>query len=164
MRIKRVKFIIIISLFIVGFSSLFITAGAFTSGQEYEVIKNLEDMNIEKPASEETETITRPNVEYKAGNFRDPFQIEIEEESAEPGKIEEISEETYALSPLTVQGIIWGGRFPQAIVNNKVLKIGDTIEGALVIDIKKDEITLLYKGKQYKLSSTRAGAVPSKEP
>lgn len=45
----------------------------------------------------------------------------------------------------TVQGLVWGQTTPQAIINNKVVSIGDTIDDAKVIDISKEGVRLLYQ-------------------
>jgi len=52
-----------------------------------------------------------------------------------------------------LQGLVWGGDFPQAIINNKMVKIGDTIEGVEVVAIGKEGVTLVYANKKYNLSS-----------
>lgn len=102
----------------------------------------------------------RPNLEYKASDLRDPFQeYPIEEEK----KIEAIpqveapkQEEVVTPPALTIQGIIWGGRFPQAIINNKVVKIGDIIEEAQVSGISKEGVVITFKNRQFNLSSPAA--------
>jgi hypothetical protein len=104
------------------------------------------------------EEILRPKVEYKAQGLKDPFQTEVER-AAMP---EEGWETPQALPKMTVQGIIWGGIFPQAIVNNTVVKEGDTIAGARVIKINKDRVTVFFSGKQYELISPAAQAVSEK--
>lgn len=103
------------------------------------------------------EIIAKPNVEYTADGLRDPFEgylSEQEEASQVPPPPEE--QEVPALPPLTIQGIIWGGRFPLGIINNKVVKIGDTIEGAQIIDISKDGVIVSFADRQYNLSSPAA--------
>lgn len=49
------------------------------------------------------------------------------------------------LPEFTVQGLVWGQTAPQAIINNKVVSIGDTIDDAKVIDISKEGVRLLYQ-------------------
>jgi hypothetical protein len=61
------------------------------------------------------------------------------------------------LPELKVQGVIWGGNFPQAIVNNKVLKVGDTVEGVEIKSIDKKGITVLFEGSESTISSPAAG-------
>lgn len=48
-------------------------------------------------------------------------------------------------SEFTVQGLVWGQAIPQAIINNKVVSVGDTIDDAKVIDISKEGVRLLYQ-------------------
>ncbi len=89
--------------------------------------------------------------EYKAEGLRDPFREDKIEIKAKE-KLEEQIEIT-SLPGVVIQGIVWGGTFPQAIVNNKVVKIGDTIGQAKVMDISKNGIILLQENKKYKLSA-----------
>ncbi len=56
------------------------------------------------------------------------------------------------LPPLVIQGLLWGGEFPQAIINNKVVKIGDTIEEARIVEINKNGVILLFAGRKFPLS------------
>ena len=140
--------------------TLFITTAVFILSLFIANVFAIEEifkaLGLEKTA--QPEVIVRPNVEYKAEGLRDPFQGPIRKETGEePGKITETPPPS-----LTVQGIIWGGRFPQAIINNKVVKVGDTIEGVRITDINKDGITIFYEDRQYNLSSPAAGAVPKK--
>ena len=98
--------------------------------------------------------LLRPKVDYSAQELRDPFmgkdgQSGIDEE----GK----PVEKKPLPALTVQGVIWGGNFPQAIINNKVLKVGDTIEGVKIKAIAKEGITVLFEGSESAISSPAAG-------
>jgi len=105
-----------------------------------------------KDSALQQEAVIRPKVEYRAQGLKDPFQpLVIEEEAANsvvasPVKIKQ-------LPALTIQGLIWGGDFPQAIINNKVVKIGDQIADAEVVAIDKEGVILLYANKKYKLSS-----------
>jgi len=83
-------------------------------------------------------------IEYKSEDLRDPFEKEQPK-----GQIE-----TNLLPSLQVQGIVWGGSFPQAIINNKVLRVGDTIEGVRITNITKDSVTVFFGNRQYNLSTS----------
>ncbi len=87
-------------------------------------------------------------VEYKAEDLDDPFGWQ---EVKEPVKEEKV--ELRPAPSLTIQGLVWGGHFPQAIVNNKVLRVGDTIEGARIVDINKEGVVLYFDGQQYNITS-----------
>ena len=89
-------------------------------------------------------------IEYKSEDLRDPFQeekIEIEEQP-------QVQIETKPLPSLQIQGIVWGGGFPQAIINNKVVRVGDTIEGVRITDINKSGVIVFFGNRQYNLSTS----------
>mgnify|MGYP001561456780 CR=1 FL=1 len=89
-------------------------------------------------------------IEYKSEDLRDPFQeekIEIKEQPQE-------QIETKPLPPLQIQGIVWGGSFPQAIINNKVVRVGDTIEGVRITDINKNGVIVFFENRQFNLSTS----------
>jgi hypothetical protein len=122
---------------------------------------------IEKPAEPvaQIESIARPKIEYKSDALRDPFK-EIQTRGDVGRKETPGGAKAVPLPPLTVQGLIWGGNFPQAIINHKVLKVGDTIEGASITGIDKNGVAVLFNGSDYKLPSpAQTGApVSSKKP
>jgi len=96
-----------------------------------------------------------PNIEYKAGDLRDPFRsLRKEKQIKEQLPQKQIQEKP--LPTLTIQGIVWGGASPQAIINNKVVKIGDTIDKVQIVDINKSAIIVSFENRQYNLPSTTA--------
>lgn len=108
-------------------------------------------------AQEGQEAITR-QLDYNAYDFRDPFESYLPKET-----VQELSQEERELmeqeaekqgKPLpafNIQGIIWGGKLKQAIINNRVLKIGDEIEGAKIVAIEKEGITFLYDKQEHQV-------------
>lgn len=157
---KRAKFIATTSFFTLVFISSLFMANIFAVSQvQLEEIKKLEGAGKAVPQ----EVIARPKVEYKAEGLRDPFQAPIIEQVIQGEKVQVLDTGTLPVS-LTVQGIIWGGRFPQAIINNKVVKVKDTIEGALIVAIDKDSITVLFQGRQYNLTPPRVESGSYKKP
>lgn len=94
-------------------------------------------------------------VEYKSESLTDPFQEpkmeekKKKEEPPEPPKPFEIR----PLPPLEIQGIIWGSTMPLAIINNKVLKIGDTVGEVKIKEIAKGKVTVLFGNQEYILST-----------
>jgi len=113
--------------------------------------------------NKDDEVIARAIVEYKSGQLRDPFQSYIISEKKEEqvaaqkdtGSIKPVLD----LNKIEVQGIIWGGKIPQAIVNNKVLAVGDLIEGAQILSIDKGGITLNLSGEIINLPAPGQGAI-----
>lgn len=68
---------------------------------------------------------------------RDPFNLK------KAGKVH---------GSLVLNGIIWDEVSPYAIVNDEVVKAGDTINGKIVVEITKNSITLDDNGEYLKLS------------
>lgn len=102
----------------------------------------------------------RPQVEYKSSSLRDPFKEDI----LKKGILEEEQPESNSQNPvlppdvlpeMDVQGLIWGGNFPQAIINNKVYKAGDVIDGAQIKEIDKDGVTLNFSGGEVKIPAPK---------
>lgn len=97
------------------------------------------------------ELVTRKVVTYSSWGLKDPFKpLAVEAKKGETAQIPVIEE---SLPALTVQGLLWGGVFPQAIINNKVVKEGDKIEGATIKEINKEGVTVHFANSEYKLSS-----------
>jgi len=109
--------------------------------------------------------ISRPVIEYTSGDLRDPFSdlFQLAEEKAKKEKeaqtiqapLENIvpDKPLPSLDNFKVQGVIWGGKFPQAIINNKVLGVGDSIEGVEIVKIDKKGITLNFAGRTATLAA-----------
>lgn len=97
----------------------------------------------------------RPSVEFTADRARDPFRSYIQEEKQKPIEIKTGTEVPAFNAPaLTVEGVVWGSAVTTcAIINGKVVKAGDVIEGAKVLEIKKEGIKLFYQGWKYTLPS-----------
>jgi len=118
------------------------------------------------PKDKAAEIIIRPHIEYKAAELRDPFKSPREKKETEK-QIAQVKVEERPLPNLVIEGIVWGGNFPQAIINNKVVKIEDTLEEARIIDIKRDGVTVSFDNRLYNLSSPAAisaSRLPVKKP
>jgi hypothetical protein len=104
--------------------------------------------------------IVRSGVKYESGKMRDPFRTYLIEEVPQEVLLEnaDLVIPELDLSKLKVQGIIWGVKTPQAIINDQVLMIGDLIEGAEILSIEKKGITLSFNGVISNLSAP--GQVP----
>jgi hypothetical protein len=100
----------------------------------------------EEPAASETK-VAPAKVEYKSENLRDPFRPErIKEEQPKAPT------EKRALPSLDITGMVWGGKLAQAIINNKVVKAGDIIDGEVrIIDVGRNGVTILFDNQQYTL-------------
>jgi len=139
----------------------------FSVPATYEKIQELEKMEkAPQPAR-----ITRSNVVYEAGNLRDPFQAPAEEEIVSSQNIpgtpsKQGANKLTEIHPpsLAIQGLVWGGSFPQAIINNKVVKTGDKIGDCIIVGIDKDGVIVSSGGKEFKLPSPASGIKSTKAP
>ena len=50
---------------------------------------------------------------------------------------------------LVLKGIAWGKTEPLALINDRVVKEGDTIEGARILKIDFDRVVVRYRGKKF---------------
>lgn len=55
------------------------------------------------------------------------------------------------LSQFHLQGIFWGTARPQAIINRKIVSVGDRLEGAEVSSITKEKVLLNIQGANFEL-------------
>ncbi len=92
-------------------------------------------------------------VAYSAEKLRDPFTSSIQSEILTNTVSDMSVAADVPLPEMKIQGIFWGARFPQAIINNKIVKVGEKIEGAQVVSIEKDLIRVFYSNKEFSLSS-----------
>lgn len=62
-------------------------------------------------------------------------------------------EEIIVIPPpmLEISGIVWNTKNPQAIINDQVVVIGDTIENSKVVDIRKDGVDVIFSEKLFTL-------------
>jgi len=149
----------ILVIFMIAASPLFLFVTEICA-QQKDVLKKAENIEAEDKRIASISPILRPKVEYTAEAARDPFQS-VAVQAAGPtvttaGEIK--------APPLKVQGLIWGGKFPQAIINNKVVKTGDTVENSQVLSIEKDGVTILFENNQFKLPAPKADVTVTKKP
>jgi hypothetical protein len=107
------------------------------------------------------EVIERPKEQYQGESLRSPFKPyyvqEAPKSQQQPG--EKPAEPEKPLPPLAVSGIIAGGNMPQAIINDKIVMLGTVIDGATVVKITKEGVTVLFNNKMYDISSPAVAEV-----
>jgi hypothetical protein len=95
--------------------------------------------------------IARPAVEYRVTVAKDPFILYVEEQKT--AKTLASVDVTSLPADFTLQGIIWGGRLNQAVIKNKVVKVGDKLGDVSILDISKSGVSVFYKGRKFELAS-----------
>lgn len=120
---------------------------------------------VEAPtAAPATPLIEGPRL-YTARELRDPLQSWLPK-LPRP----EVAASTKPTAPepppppsLHVQGLLWGGPEPKAIINDDVYGMNDFIDGSKIIEIDRHGITIEYRGRPvfYALSPmTQTGSSP----
>jgi hypothetical protein len=85
------------------------------------------------------------NVRYTGMKDRDPL-----DNSSIMAKEEVIVQQApeASMPALSISAVVWGTNRPQAIINNKVVHIGETIDGVKVINIGKEGVTIDFNGRK----------------
>lgn len=107
---------------------------------------------------EKSDDVLVTPVAYTSEGLRDPFEGYVIQEV----KLDYVAppeEGDVVLPALKISGITWGSSFPQAIINDKVVRAGDTVDQVQVVSIAKEGLVFLYKNKQFILPAPGAGSV-----
>ncbi len=150
-------YIFIILCLALSMTGIFFPKSSNAAQSDTKHMKELTVEQIDKGAQMKEEKspqpeIIRPKLEYKAQGLKDPFQPLVQKNEV-VNVIAGTPENVQSLPSLTLQGLVWGGDFPQAIINNRVVKIGDIIGEAEVADIGKEGVVVIYAKKKYKLAA-----------
>lgn len=116
-----------------------------------------------EPPPAAPEAATAPAA-YTAQTLRDPFKSLLPENAPAAGA----NGQTLAVGPnqipvkgpapaLRIQGLLWGGVKPQAIINNRVYGIDEQIEGAKIVSIDRHGVMVDYLGARLFYTPSSAG-------
>jgi len=92
-------------------------------------------------------------VEYTGRSFGDPF--DSGETTGAPLDADKGAAE---ISSMSLEGLVWGAKYPQAIINGQVVTLGSTVEGFEVVAIDKTGVQLRTGGREVHLRIKRKGA------
>ena len=141
--------------------------GSFQSARSSDATTVTEQVNASKPV----ETLIQPEPEpqreaprtYTVQELRDPLTSLFPRPAPEPVPASPASPtpEVPPVPPpptLSVQGIVWGGSTPQAIINDQLYGIHDVVKGAKIIAIDREGVTMDYHGTtlHYSPSSSKS--------
>jgi hypothetical protein len=103
------------------------------------------------------ELLAIKKVNFEAAGFRDPFQLLLPEKKAQEDiQLIPLQVDMPVILPkLNIQGIVWGGPFPQVIIDGRVMRTGDVLssyeEPITILDIKPKQVDVLFKNKVFTL-------------
>lgn len=94
----------------------------------------------------------RVYVAYKGNTDRNPFMSPLDGKLTASNRRPTPRVETNlpALDKIKLQGIIVTPSGSRAVINDQILKVGDSIEGVQLLNIGKDYVILRYGGKRVK--------------
>ncbi len=102
---------------------------------------------------------------YTAQQVRDPLVSLLPMEppesiaqGASPGRTQPARQAS--IPPLSLQGVLWGGAEPQAIINGEVYRVGDRIDEVRITGIDRRGVTVEFNGMVKSLATD----VPAEEP
>ena len=100
-------------------------------------------------------------VAYAAQTLRDPLEslLPVDAASASAStQAQPIEPSTQPKAPppsLQLQGVMWGGPQPKAIINHRVYSVGDLVDGARITSIAAQQVLLEFQGNPMSLSLSR---------
>lgn len=143
-RKQQIILIILIPLFLF---SLFYTRMRNKAKEDGEVTLQLESISADKQIDQIPSPDNSMDIEYAPIN-KDPLKNLLEFYIYKTRSVEQEEDLKVPLPALAVEGLIWNSDMPQAIVNGKVLRIGDFIEGIEIVNIEKQGITVDYNNER----------------
>lgn len=89
-------------------------------------------------------------VKYIGRENRDPLDNSmILEKPKEVVVVEEKKEErVFPKENFSVSAVIWGSKIPQAIINDKIVTVGEVLDGGKIIGIDKKGIHIDFEGRE----------------
>lgn len=98
---------------------------------------------------------------YTAFERRDPLKSLLPKPVAptqgDTGAAVVVAEKPPPLPALHVEGLLWGGAEPKAIINGRLYRVDDDVNGAKILAIDRSGVTVEHLGKPvvYSTASTR---------
>ena len=97
---------------------------------------------------------TIKNVKYNPVESADPLKnifLEFLEDlrSGKAKKVDEKAKKQIKVPQMSIIGLVWNSDAPQAIINGRVVSVGDTIEGAKLVAVDKSGVKVEYEGYEF---------------
>lgn len=89
----------------------------------------------------------RPAIVYEGASYRDPFTASPEGKDKEKEAVRtQIGQMSF-----TLEGVLWKGTMPQAIVNGKIVTEGSRVGEAEVLEITQNGVKMRFKNQTFVL-------------
>jgi len=108
-------------------------------------------------------------VQYTSSELRDPLVSLVPEnkpvEQPVPEPVVGIPVGPPPQPPaVTVQGMIWGGARPQVLIDSQLYNVGDTVQGARIVSIGREGVTVAIQGATFLLSPVQRLGMSAAQP
>ena len=106
-------------------------------------------------------------VQYTASELRDPLVslLPAEQVPQTPAVLPRVvAAAPPKASAVTVQGMIWGGTRPQALIDGRLYNIGDVVQGARVVSIARGGVTVAIQDATFLLRPAREPRALTRRP
>lgn len=110
---------------------------------------------------------TRVPIQYTAGNYRDPLVSLLPQPKAETpaASVQAQAPKPVPTAPnVRIEGMLWGGRRPQVLIDGKLYEIGDTVQDSEIVGITRDGVTVVNQGTTFVLRPPRAANASAQRP
>ena len=103
-------------------------------------------------------------VQYTASHLRDPLLSLLPKadltEQGKPVKIDRTAPPPPPAQPpaVTVQGMVWGGPRPQALIDGELYEVGEAVQGARIVAIDRNGVTVEVEGMTFRLMTASVAA------
>ncbi|MBN1404944.1 MAG: hypothetical protein JW946_00305 [Candidatus Omnitrophica bacterium] len=97
----------------------------------------------------ENEDIDIAVTEYNADNLSDPLKNKLYVYLAD--NISAIQKNTVLVQPpsISILGLVWDTSRPQAIIDGKILSVGEEVSGCRLLSVERDGVKVEYKGYEF---------------
>lgn len=143
---KEKAFLLILFFALSGGGLYYLQHWTDTIRQKVNIIEPTVPKSITNPSPNISEkirqTIKETTEVFKKPEMRDPFLPSLDSNA-----LKAPAQKSAPAIKLYLKGILWDKLVPSAIINSKVVKIGDLIFGKTVVDIEKNQVILMENGE-----------------
>jgi hypothetical protein len=95
-------------------------------------------------------------IEYSAEALRDPLKSLLPPPPPQAAQAVKPVEVPVTAPDASLQGMLWGGGQPRAIINGEVYRVGDSVVGSKIVSIDHQGVTVDISGHRFVLTPSSA--------
>lgn len=95
------------------------------------------------------------SIKYTGRENRDPLDnsvVVVEEEKPEAVQETPPEKKIFPIESFLISAVIWDSKRPQAIVNDRVVNVGEALDGGTIVAIDKRGVHVAFEGDEYLLA------------